>query len=427
MQDPLRRTPRRWIRRTVAIVLVIVPLGTALLISPPAFAKTRIDAAGAPFTTSPLTLESLAFSNPIDGFGLFSKVSANDQICFDYVGRTTDGGANFQDLVLATKWNCANDELPSTLMFDGRGDGFLYGPSLSVTHNGGRSWITSHSTGDVVAIDSVGQSLWKLEAMCSKSEIKLSADCPLLLETSSSGGRAWTISSTFPKNVVVPARMASFLSSGQTFLIRVSPRLDYVVLPPTVNLKGTTDHAQLWYTANNGATWSKRTVPCGINALSLSLSAAPSGALVGVCASGPSTGFQPKSTVRSVNEGMTWMVLNPCNAFAGTTDQHCSSPLDDGYLGSIDALSNEAVFEVGGRSSLNVSWNGGREWAAVKPLLGGSDAGTDQVTFLNSRDGKVLVAANNEIATTTDGGKRWTSRIAKINGRSYPGSEVNEG
>jgi photosystem II stability/assembly factor-like uncharacterized protein len=423
----LRRTPRRGIRVAVATVLAIVPLGTAWFTSQSAFAKSGVDAAAAPFTTSPLRLESLAFSNPIDGYGLFSKVSANGQRCFDYVGRTSDGGANFSDIVLAHEWNCANGELPSTLTFDAQGDGFLYGPSLSVTHDGGRTWTNQHPAGAVVAITGIGRSLWKLESICTKGESRTSGECPLLLETSSDGGRAWTISSTFPRNVEVPARTGSFLTTGQTLLIHVSTLVDYVVLPPIVNFKGTTDHARLWYTATGGATWVRRTVACGIDALSLSLSATPSGALIGVCASGPSTGFQPKSTIRSLDSGKTWTTLNACDPTGASTDQHCSSPLNNGYLGSIDAASNEAVFEVGGRSSLNVTWDGGRTWAPVQPLLGGSDAGTDQVTFFNSRDGTVLVDANNEIATTSDGGRTWTRHIAKINGRSYASTELNEG
>lgn len=423
----LRRTPRRGIRPVVALTLVLTALGTALLTSPPAFAKSGIETVAAPFTTSPFTLESLSFSNPVDGYGLFSKFSGNSQTCVEYVGRTSDGGADFHDLVPAVELNCASEVLPSTLTFDAEGNGFLYGPSLSVTHDGGSSWTAQHPAGEVLAIVSVGRTLWKLESICSTSETRIGGDCPLLLEMSSDGGRAWAISSTFPTNVDVPARTASFFAAGQTLLIHANSHVDYVVVPPSVNLNGATDHADLWYSANSGATWVKRTAPCGIDAMFLSLSAAPSGALVGVCASGPSTGFQPKSTIRSTNEGRSWTTLNACDPTVTGAEAHCSSPLNDGYLGSIVAASDQAIFEVGGRSFLNATWDGGRTWAPVKPLLGGSDAGTAQVTFFNRLDGKVLVDANNEIATTSDGGRTWTRRIAKFDGRSYPTTEVNEG
>lgn len=416
MLVPSRRKLRRQIRRTAALLLVMAPLWTALATSPSAIARAGV-AAAAPLTRSPFTLESMVFSNVLDGYGLFSRVSTNGDRCFDYVGRTSDGGANFRDLVLATRWNCANGAMPTALTFDG-GNGFLYGPTLSVSHDGGRSWTTSRSSGDVVAIASAGHSLWQLVSVCSKLEARSDGYCPLLLETSSNGGRTWTQSPTFPKGAAVHPQVADQRSSGQTFLIRVNPRVAYVVLPPIVNFKGTTDHAELWFTANDGVTWTKRSIACGIDALSVALSAAPGGALIGVCASGPSTGFQPKSTVRSMNEGRTWTVINPCDPTVAATNRHCSSPLNDGYLGSIDAVSTEVVFEVGGRSSLNVTWDGGHKWTPVEPLLGGSDAGTFQVAFLNSRDGKVIVAATNEIATTTDGGKKWTSRIAMINRRS---------
>jgi photosystem II stability/assembly factor-like uncharacterized protein len=174
--------------------------------------------------------------------------------------------------------------------------------------------------------------------------------------------------------------------------------------------------APLWYTADGGRTWSARHIDCGFPALSVALSVAPDGALVGVCAGQPSAGSQAKSTVVSADGGFEWTTGFSC---AGFSKACLDAPLAFGYLGEIDAVSARTVWLVGGRSSLLVTRDGGAHWASVQPLIGDTGGGTSAVVFFSPRVGIVLGedGTNNELPTiwsTDDGGGHWTSVVPKL-------------
>ena len=111
-------------------------------------------------TTTQLT--RIAFSSPTDGYGVFTVQGPTT--CTDRVGRTSDGGTTFSRFVSVVSWTCGNSSPVSYLAFDNRGDGFLYGTKLFVTHNGGASWSRSEQPGAVLSVEALGNSIWMLEA-----------------------------------------------------------------------------------------------------------------------------------------------------------------------------------------------------------------------------------------------------------------------
>ena len=360
-------------------------------------------------------LTAIAFFNPTKGFGVYTKQGGVS--CQDLVSPTTDGGATFGPLVPVTSWNCDNNAPVRSLAFDDHGDGFLYGPDLMVTHDGGKTWAQSAQPGAVLTVEALGMSVWMVESGCPSTSSATA--CPLRLLESTDGGRTWSSSSSAPPSAIDNPYLGEG-AQGQNWLVRISQSSAYLLSNPATNPTGQADSAPLWFTTNGGASWSSRSIPCGIDGMSTVLSIAPDGTLLAVCAAQPSAGIQLKSTLRSTNSGVTWTVQSLCTPPTPASASNCTTqPPSGGYLGGIDAVSPDTVFLFGNRSSLLVSHDGGAHWQAVQPLIGDGSGGTQQAVFFNSSDGVVLGdnENNNDVPTlwsTSDGGAHWIAVVSRV-------------
>ncbi len=359
--------------------------------------------AAAAASGSSTRLDAIAFTSPVAGYGIFT--SQRGGRCEVLAGRTADGGARFGSLAAVTTWRCGGNLPASFLAADGHGDAFFYDPGLFVSHDGGRTWASAHQPGTVLAVTTAGHSAWMVRADCPRH----GRTCALRLLESADGGRVWAASPAQPPAATVRAaggQPAQEGAAGQTWLLRTGRSSAYVLSSPG------NDVAPMWFTADGGRTWSARQVRCGkIGAISATLSAAPDGTLLAMCAGQPGAGFQAKSAGRSTDGGRSWTVHPPCPVTGANCGRGAS--LDSGYLGQIDAVSADTAFLVGDRSSLLVTTDGGSRWRAVRPPIGDSGGGTFGVIFANRRDGSVLGddARNNELPAiwrTTDGGAHWS-------------------
>ena len=408
-------THRLWIRFISGVAVVALLIGGSLTLSDVQSANPATSTSTTVTPRPALSLETIAFSSPTNGFGVFTEETLSGRTCRDFVGHSADGGAYFGSLVHAMSWNCYKNEFSSSLALDGHGDAFLYGPWLYVSHDNAKSWTRSPQPGAVLDVAAVGHSVWTIESICTHVEKVSLERCPVRLLESINGGRTWEQSRTVPPHLIT-----GLLSDGandQTYLVRTSRSAAYLMLAPLPNSHGATRVIPLWYTSNGGHTWSNRPVPCGIGALSAVLSAAPDGTLMAICAGQPSAGEQGKSVLESTNGGRTWVTKNRC--LAPGTPSCSTSNIDFGYLGGIDLVTSSEAFIVGGRSSLQVTHDGGSRWQVVQPLIGGSAGGTGQVVFFDASHGVVLGQNdnNNEDSTlwsTVDGGKHWTALLPRI-------------
>lgn len=394
-----------WIRFTSAIVAVALIISLSLVPSQVQPASSASLTSSTVTARPTLSLEVIDFSSPSNGLGVFTEEFPSGLTCKDFVGKSIDGGANFNSLVHAMSWNCANSDFSTSLTSDGHGDVFLWGPRLYVSHDDARTWIRDLQSGSVWDVDAVGLSVWMVESKCTHADTVSSSSCPIRLLESTNGGRTWGQSPTTPQGA------ASGISSGahgQSYLDRINRSTAYLMLEPQSNPGGGPSVAPLWYTSDGGKSWSNRQVPCHIGALSSVLTVAPSGALMAACASQPSAGSQTKSVLESTDGGSTWTLK---------TD----SDINFGYLGAIDLVSSREAFLVGGRSSLLVAHDGGTRWQAVQPLIGSSAGGTSQVIFFDASHGLVLGNDDNDnehlaLWSTTDGGEHWTVRLPVAKG-----------
>jgi photosystem II stability/assembly factor-like uncharacterized protein len=357
-------------------------------------------------------LMSIALASPRRGDGLFvSQVGAH---CEALSGATGDGGTKFRSAALITTWNCNGSAPVSRIAADAAGAAFAYGPSLFIAGSAAGPWHKSPQEGTVLSVYAVGRSVWMLLARCRGAAMTLHG-CVLHLVESVDGGRIWQPVKSPPGAVTTGSASgpASEPAAGQTWLLRVGTSAAYVLASPAGNPRGKPDSAALWYTGDAGASWSRRRIPCGIDALSVSMARSPGGTLVAVCADQPSAGFQVKTTLISSNGGRTWTLRAGCGILG------CHDPLYFGYLGQVAATSAETAFLVGDRSSLLVTTDGGRHWHAVRPVIGDTSGGTFQVTFLSRSSGVVLGegAATSEdvdLFRTSDGGRTWSRVVPRL-------------
>jgi hypothetical protein len=353
-------------------------------------------------------LTAIAFTSPAQGYGMFW--GQRPRRCPILAGPTHDGGARFAPLVTVTTYPCGQNPPGTWMAADDHGDVFLYYPRFYVSHDGGRRWAARHEPGPVLAVAAIGRSVWMVYADCRRSVRAAAHGCVLHLLKSADGGWTWAPSPAQPPGATARSVGGTVVTGGawgQTWLLRTGASSAYLLSSPGQN--GT---APLWFTADGGASWAQRQIPCGL-AMSITLSAAPDGTLMAVCAGEPTAGYQMKSAARSTDGGLTWAVHPACPPPHLTCR---GDALDFGYLGQIAAVTSRTTYLAGYRSSLLVTADGGAHWRPVQPVIGDTGGGTFQVTFFSRRDGIALGddGRNNELPTiwnTTDGGRHW-SRVA---------------
>ncbi len=373
-----------------------------------------IPAMAARSSDATVLLTNVALTSPSRGYGLFQREAGSR--CRALSGRTADGGASFSPALAITSWNC-NDLAPVTaIATDSVGNVLAYGPKLFILRHGSARWHSSPQPGTVLAVSAAGRSVWMVLADC-RAAGRDGGRCALQLRQSSDGGESWRPIKAQPAGAIVRGTTAGpFTESalGQTWLLRTGPDSAYVSAYPTVNPRGRPDWVRLWYTSDGGASWSRRRLPCGINALSAAIGSAGDNVLAAVCAGEPSAGSQMKTAAFSVNGGHTWVVRGTCIKDGVPS---CRDPLFDGYLSQVAALSSRTADLIGGRGPLLRTTDGGRRWQQVG-ALGDENSGAAQVMFFGRLDGVVVgdsaASGTPEIWHTADGGRRWIAVTPRL-------------
>lgn len=356
------------------------------------------------------SLRSIAFFNPTVGYGLFQLTRGG--FCEVAVSETTDGGSTFAAPVPVAPCNRFDVSTSARLAFDDHGDGFLYGTSLFVTHDGGSSWQPDPQPGPVVSVEALGSSIWMLEATCAPPVSRTSPQrCPLRVYESTDGGGRWEQSPAQPPSASMTGRIGDWWGS----LVRVSTTAAYVVGVPTTATAATGASAAgtvpLYFTADGGRSWVQRTIPCGPGAERAVVSAAPSGTLFAVCGWFTQVGGeQHKAVLVSTDGGATWARRATCPVFA--------CPLSSGYLGVIDAVSPSVAYEIGYRGGLLETTDGGAVWSWSADRAPVGTGGPSDVIFFDPSDGVAL--STGDLWHTTNAGQSWSETTAAVHQAPLP-------
>jgi photosystem II stability/assembly factor-like uncharacterized protein len=378
---------------------------SALAVTAITGAASATESTAAPRAASSV-LEEIAFFSLDHGYGVFTTYGT--KTCSDRIGVSDDAGARFTSLAFVDRWPCGQIGPASSLAFDDHGDGFFYGPKLFETHNGGASWSPDPQHGAVLSVEALGYSIWMLEtARQPPSRSAKPHSMGLRLLESDNGGYTWAD---------VPLPTAAYIAALEAsdmywtgWLTRTSLTSAYVA--SAAPLRGERSAQPMWFTDDDGATWSNAAIPCvGIGG-SVIMSVAPQGTAFAVCANEPGAGTQVKQVLESTDNGAHWAYRLGC---ARLTECGPNSDIE-GYVSGIDAVTATTIYQVGGRSNLVVSHDAGRAWRSVPAVDTASGDGTSQVIFFSPADGMVLGAGypdRPQIWETTDGGVHWTSRFA---------------
>jgi len=262
------------------------------------------------------------------------------------------------------------------LVFADRSNGFLFGPGLFASHDGGRSW-RRQSVPAVASLRLGGGYAYALTIR------------PEGIWRARVGGTGW-------RRLRLPAaaREIGELSVEGTTL---------VVLRLGHTKPGPGPAGRIWFSGDRGLSWGARTVPCtqadGSAALMAVTRARPRSWLIDCTLNLQSSQAQHVShhLFRSDDSGRSWTRL------ADPTRRNDPTLLADNGAGH-EFLATEGVHD-----ELVGSFDGGRRWRALI-RSGGSFFGWADLQFLDERTGFVVGPTNNapeHVYRTDDGGRSW--------------------
>ena len=257
--------------------------------------------------------------------------------------------------------------------------GWLYGPQLFRTTDGGQSWTRVNLGHSVLSLAPSGNSVWAIAADCSQGRCARMA-----VYRSGDQGATWSRASAQPGMV------------GQGVeLLRASDRTGWVVSwTPDGDASGSFTSA-LAVTHNGGQSWQQLVRPCAPETSMVDTAAAlGDGTLWIVCGGDHAMGQMRKQVIISRDGGLHW-----------------SFPPDmplSGYNSDIALAGDAHAWVATVHGPLYESTNSGASWqtatsrGVVVDLAG---AGVSRVLFLDSQHG--WAATDHAIFWTSDGGAHW--------------------
>ncbi|MDQ6714169.1 MAG: hypothetical protein M3Z28_13425 [Candidatus Dormibacteraeota bacterium] len=347
-------------------------------LSHPARLVIDFDTAHPAPTPGPFRLTQIMDATFVDashGWLLGAGCATGMQECRLTVQQTADGGQHWMaspapDLPAypvegTSRWH---------LRFGTPQDGWIYGPQLYATHDGGKTWTLARAS-SVVSLVSVGQSVWALEGSCSNG-------CSLSLLRSADAGRSWS-------SVNVP----QLDHAGFAVTARVDDNHGWILAWGIETQPAGT----LLRTSDGGVSWQALRAPCTPSlGESGAMGAASASNVWVVCGGMPGAGQQLKQLGRSVDGGAEWTI---------------SDLSSSGYVADLAVTSASRAWLAFGRGPLSITVDGGHTW---RTSIENNDAGIAFVRFVDPLHGWAATAQ--QLYRTTDGGVHWPSALAAVAG-----------
>ncbi len=389
--------PTRCDRQCVLAAVVIKKPGGASPASVPAATARLAFAAGAPGAAD-LAYSSLlgaSWISATEGWALAVQPCATGTCT--RIARTTDAGRHWQVLSAPAAAigdgtaGCPAGDCLSQVSFASPTIGYLYGPALLMTTDGGLTWrVQPGPATETLAIDD-GQ-VYRV----AYAHGGCPGPCQPSLQEAPAGSASWR---TLIGRLAEPDRSdsAQIVVSGPDVLVAMYGGV-------TGPVPG---EAVIYRSADGGSTWRQMADPCGRLGSDgpdqqedlTGLAAAPGGFFAGLCAAPDST----STVVASADAGLTW--------------RPTAAPPPGQWLGQIAAATPSTIAVASGATGGNgaytarllVTTDGGRHWvtAAIDPQDLSAGSAPAWLGFQTALAGQWLGDPHG-IWTTTDGGLHWT-------------------
>lgn len=379
-----------WAHGSVTAMVAIALLLSACVGANPAAlgAATRASSPRLVNPASPSTAQAdpwvdfldLAFASPTIGFDVGGRPAAMPNQVF--VRRTSNGGRTWSDPVVLS---VPPGSAAVGAQYGPSDRGWLYGPGLWISSDGGVTWRDTKLGGIAYAVAPIGNSVWVLRAGCRDE-----AGCPSRLYEVGSDGSGRRVLTGLPP------------SPGLEGLLRVSKSLAYAFESPI------TVKSAIWITRDSGATWARLTIPCPDLPNGTPELATLDGTVLWLaCPTEPGAGEQLKAIYLSRDGGRTWQV-RASNLFGEPAVGSISS---SGYERNLVLSSPTVGFLALSRGGLLRSSDSGRSWIDTG-LPNGSDGGVFGPWFADSTHGWAVTEGvggfvDRHVWRTVDGGATW--------------------
>lgn len=393
----LSRPQQLTLASAIILLLAIAAFGIAQIlhpksagVRPTASSSAAVSSSVAPTTTPVpsstarssaigIQVADITFVDNSHGWALGSSSCTSQGSCNLAVRATVDGGLSWKSV--ATPRIATEEQLAWHIRFDSLQDGWIFGPRLYMTHDGGGTWSDTGTQNQTLSLVANGSSVWAIESPpdC------LPGVCQLALYQSSDGGRSWSRAAVQPSMIGLNAQ-----------LLRDGSNAWVVSWGATAN--GT--NSSLSATNDNGATWHNLIRPCAPQTSAEDAAAEAEGQLWIVCGGQPGAGNQFKQLIVSVDGGIHW--------------NYPSNPPSAGYLQELAlqfvGVSNFNLWMAAERAQLEELAAFSSTWSSasthgLNASSGGS--GVIRVIFGDIKHG--WAATTDTVYRTTDGGAHWSS------------------
>jgi hypothetical protein len=386
------RTPCR--QQCVLVGRVIrVGAGPPANPAPMATARLSFSATAVPGLAN-WSLVDLSWVSATDGWALAAQPCGSGTCA--RLAHTTDGGLHWQALPSPPAQlqdgtvDCSKVACVSAVQFASPTVGYLYGPGLLMTSDGGRTWHAQPGL-QVEALAIVGSQVYRV----GYDHLGCPGTCQPTLQRATIGSSTWR--PLIGQLAYSDGVSAQIVSSGSTVLLAMFSNQAQGFTQPVV-----------YRSADGGATWQQSTDPCsgpgtGGNSAEdylTDLAGAPAGLLAGLCSPRSGSGT---FVVTSSDGGQSWQTAGALPGVQPLALLAAASPTT--LAVSTGATGGSGAFTA----QLLVTTDAGRHWtAAATETQQIPQAGVPAwLGFATSQTG-TWISGPHSIWTTNDGGLHWT-------------------
>ena len=385
MRFPVLSPRRLAAPAAIACAAALIPVASLAAVYPAALAKAgaATPAKAMPAGFAPV---SASFLSPARGFVLGTVNCQTRRGCRARLAATADGAARWHAVTAprVRLFNAGGNSLTQAsrvtgVVFSSRRNGWLYGPGLWATHDGGRHWRRVILGGNVVP--SLGGGVVTMAAASGNVYAVVSPDPfhgkPQEMYRSPAGQDAWARVGTMTGDP-----FASLAVSGKAAWFGTS--------------------TQLWATAD-GVSWHEYPFGCPGAGYGLSgIAAASRSHVVFLCADAMGMFHTGKEVLRSVNGGKTEQLAGQPPVGGDVTGGIAVPPHHSKVIG--------IAVVTPGPDFLYRSASGGKTWTEI--TIPGTSGGVNlnSLSYLSRTAGWVVAGSPGETPTllrTTDGGRTW--------------------